>query len=757
MRVFPPCHPFPRRKRSGCRWSRTFALVSALCFALALPVRSQETDIRGVVGDSTNGQRLVAATVSVHGTSKGGVTNANGFYVIPKVPAGSYDIVASCVGYERQQIHVIIKGDAALTVNFRLAPRDVEVSEVVIQGNRSSDTSHIATSVYSILPRELQRVPTPGSGDVFRSVTILPGIVSTADVSSKFYVRGGASDQNLILFDGMRIYNPYHAFGIFSVFDNEIIRGVDMYTGAFPAGYWGRLSSVMSISTRNGNASRLSGGANLNFISSRVRLEGPMGQDNSFIVSGQKSIFGQSLGPFLKDPPPVSFYDIYAKGTISSPTGLLSLRGFLSGDDVRSNNLQEADHVWRNQGFAASFSNLIADRLYLDATASFSRSEIRRDPKLSNTVLPASSSISEFGVRSEFTSYTESQNLWYGGFEVTFPQTEYDFSTRGAVEQNVSSIHPEFCLWIRREQRLGRLRADLGVQADLALMFEKAPTFQSLQPRITAVFDIADHWRAKASFGIYTQNNIGITNEDDVISLFEAWIYLPDRLRPEEAHHSVFGLEADISSVVAAKLQSYYKSYRSIALYNREKVFASDPDYVTGTGESYGIESLVRFASPTVDLYLAYTLGWATLTTGAFTYPPRYDRRHSLNLMGVFRPLGNVDLTLRWEFGSGYPFSQNAGRYDRLTFPMIVQNNFYQQTGEPYSTLGPKNGARLPAYHRLDASLTYRFSLESVRGTAGIYIINVYNRKNVFYFDRKTGQIIDMLSFFPSATISLEF
>jgi hypothetical protein len=576
-------------------------------------------------------------------------------------------------------------------------------------------------------------------------------------VSSKFYVRGGASDQNLILFDGMRIYNPYHAFGIFSVFDPDIVKSVDMYTGAFPPGYWGKLSSVLDIKTRTGNASRIAGSANLNFLSARARLEGPLGQDNSFIVSAQKSLFNGTLSSFVKDPPPVSFYDVSLKTSFGSPTGQLSIRGFVSGDDVTSPNPNEPDHFWQSQAFAASVSSLLTDRIYIEATVSGSHSEIRRDAKASNVIFPASSVVDDFGLRAEFIFYTDAQDLWFGGFESSLPESNFEFKKRGDIQRQEASKHPDFEFWLRREQKFGRLKYNIGVQTDIPLLFDRGPRLQSIQPRINLVYDFAQGWRAKASYGVFTQNFIAITNEDDVISLVDGWVYLPDNLRPEEAHHYVAGMETEINPSTVASVQYYHKSYRSLALYNQEKVYPTDPDYIAGTGTSHGIESLLRFASSPVDLYLAYTLAWASVSSNGFSYSPRYDRRHSINLMAIFHPVRSVEVSLRWEFGSGYPFTQNAGNYDRLTFPNVGRDDYYLETGTGYTILGSKNAARLPPYHRLDASATHHFSLGPFNGTAGIFIINVYDRKNPFYIDRKTGQVVNMISFYPTAAVTIDF
>ncbi|MEO8167959.1 MAG: hypothetical protein ABI623_06920, partial [bacterium] len=229
-------------------------------------------------------------------------------------------------------------------------------------------------------------------------------------------------------------------------------------------------------------------------------------------------------------------------------------------------------------------------------------------------------------------------------------------------------------------------------------------------------------------------------------------------LKFEEAHHYVVGIEGVIVPKLSIELQSYYKNYPSLVLYNRAKFLPADPDYVNGKGKAYGGEALLRFDSPFADLYCAYTIGWTNVTSNGLTYSPRYDRRHTINALGVFHLFEDVDLSLRWEFGSGYPYTQTVGYYDRLSLGGIGGTGpLHAENGIPYSLLGDKNAARLPSYYRIDGSVTYKFMVSKLRGSLGISVANMTNRKNILFYDRKTGQQINSLDFFPSATLKVEY
>lgn len=721
-------------------------------------VLAQKADVRGVVVDSASGEKIPYATITVIGTTRGAVTNNNGFYLIANLPHGTYQIIATSLGYDAAARTITVRGKEPLTLNFSIISRPVEQNEVVVTGGRKRELEEISTSVHVLDQRELQKVPVAAQADLFRSIQIIPGIVSSADVSSKFFVRGGAGDQNLIYFDGMKIYNPYHAFGIFSIFDPDVIKTTEVYTGAFPPGYGGRLSSVINISSRNGNTTGIHGGASANFISGKVNLEGPLPNNNSWIVSARKSLFNDAFKKFLKDPPPISFYDIFAKANFGgSEYGRYSAQTFLSGDDVLSPDPNEADHRWRSTSFALTISDLMENRIYFDAAVYGSSFSITRDAKQSTIIRDAESQISDGGIRGELTIYTDSKDLYFLGFDVNVPRYKYTFVNSANTSISVDETAIETWAWFRYQLNYDRIKADLGVHSDVISLLSGRSIRTILQPRVNLSYLFETDWRIKFSYGLFSQNLITLTNEDDIVSLFEAWIYIPETLEPETATHYIAGISGNIFEELSLDFQTYLKDYTSLVVYNREKKFYSDPDYINGTGKAYGFETLLRYQYSFLDLYLAYTLGWTSVTVGDFTFSPRYDRRHTLNLLNITRLTDDIDLSFRWELGSGYPFTQTEGFYERMSIPDLGRTPIVNDQGKPYSILGEKNAAHLPTYHRLDVTATYKFVMKPVTGNVGISLVNVYNSKNILYYDRKTLQKITMLPFLPSAFIKLEF
>ena len=236
---------------------RNFVLLFIGLVLISAHSFSQTTDLYGIVTDSLTKQRIPFTNISVVGTMRGAAANNLGFYFVPKLPPGTYEIAASSIGYIRGVKTVVVREGKPVELNFQLSPVPVQTEEVVVTAPRKRlEIETKTTSVHVLERQELKQVPVAGQQDLLQSLKILPGIVSTSDVSSRFYVRGGAGDQNLFMFDGIRIYYPFHALGIYSVFSPEVVDNVEVYTGAFPPGFGGKLSSVVNITARDGRADR---------------------------------------------------------------------------------------------------------------------------------------------------------------------------------------------------------------------------------------------------------------------------------------------------------------------------------------------------------------------------------------------------------------------------------------------------------------------------------------------------------------------
>lgn len=724
-------------------------LLAGVCVA--------QTDVRGTVSDSSSGERIPYANIVVAGATRGVAANAVGFYLLPSMPAGTYEITATAVGFQPLRKSVDVRGTTPITLNFLLKPQAVELEEVVVSGRAKPEQMEVQTSVHIVDKMELQRVPISGQADILRSLQILPGIVSTSDVNTQFYVRGGSGDQNLFLLDGMRIYNPFHAFGLFGSIDPDIIRTAEIYTGAFPADFGGRLSSVVNMVSRDGNASRFAGEASMNLLSTELQLEGPLSENVQLLFSGRKSLFSETFTRFFKSDVPLVFHDAFLKLTMkdSESQNRYGFRGFISEDRLLGATSADPDYRWSTSAFSVTSNVLSTDRMFWDVAVSAGSFGSERS---GGNVQGTSNKVTELGLRTDITYYTDSRDLILFGFEFYFPNAQYQFINRLGVPSKIGETLPELSVWIRHQLRSLLLKADIGLRVDAGSLLRWGDAASAIQPRVSFSYHLTDLWLAKLSFGRFSQSFITVTNEDDVLPVFTPWIVIPKDLQPERADHYVAGFEGPVAEGISTNIQFFYKDYGSLVSYNRDRIEPSDPEFANAVGESYGTDALLRYSHPFVDAYVAYTFTRVILNLNGFRYSPRYDRRHTVNALMVLHPWAALDISFRWEFGSGLPFTRSVGFYDRLTLSGRFPDPFYEETGTPIAIYGDKNSARLPAYHRMDVSLRYRLRLFGGLGVAaGASVVNVYDQQNIFYFDRRTGRRYTMLGFFPSASVSLEY
>ena len=734
-------------------------LVLSLLISLASYIsKAQTADIYGVVTDSLTRQRIPSANVTIIGTGRGAASNNVGFYLIPKMAPGTYEVVVSVLGYIGLARKAILREGQSLELNFELCSASIEVQEVIINAPRKRLETETSTSVHVLEKQDIKMIPVAAQQDLLQSLKILPGIVSTSDVSSRFYVRGGAGDQNLFLFDGIRVYYPFHALGIYSSFNPNVVDKVEVYTGAFPPGFGGRLSSVVNVSTRDGRADRLSGQASINFLSAEAELEGPAFDNSSWLINARKSVSSKTFSNIAGQNIPLSFYDATIKLS-TQPGGVkkFDVTFLSSGDNLLSGSKDEPDYSWRNNGIAITGSNLPTGRIFLQWVIFGSVYSADRNAKESRTATSASTSVKHYGLRTTATVYTSQEDLYFFGFEFGFPSMEYKFVNPAGAQQEIASSLVEPLVWARYQSKLGDMQLDAGVHVEVGSLLHGGKPLDEIQPRINLSYPVMGSWRAKSSFGRFTQRMLTVENEDDIVSIFDAWIRVPEGLPTQQADHYVLGLSGNLAEQAFLNLEGYYKHYGSLVVYNRDKLQASDPDYIQGTGKSYGVELTLRSKVAWLDLYGAYSLGWALVDNAGLVYYPRYDRRHHLNLMVAGHPAKGLNATLRWEFGSGFPFSQTVGYFDQPTFTNTLPGQFELDTRVPFMMLGEKNAARLPAYHRLDASISYDIRLLDFDVSAGLNILNVYDSKNLFYFDRITGRRVDMLSFYPSASLTIKY
>jgi len=735
----------------------TLAVLVGCCVSSAQD-RASHGILRGLVASEETGGAIPHVNVVLKGTSLGASTNTTGYFIIPWIPVGDHTVVVSHIAYSAQELTVRIKPNEITDLSVRLRPRVIESEGLDVTASVPPRPNEADLGLEKLSVEEIAMVPQLAEPDIFRVLQLLPGVSATSDVSVRYYVRGGGSDQNLVLLNGATVYSPFHTLGIFSVIDPEIVSALEFYKGGFPPAYGDRLSSVLRVITKEGNMNRFGGAVQAGLLSGKIALEGPVPL-GSMILTGRKSWYANVLKERLPaEQAPFDFYDLYGQLSLH-PEGLdedsrFAVFGFLTDDRVRNEDPAQADYTVGNTIVGATWRKVWPSPLYSVAAISYSGLRAGIDPKLS-TALPRHNAVDDVTVDWDFTYlYGSRDELAFGahlktltvglnlrnssGYQYEFTQSGTDFSLYGEYK---------FYRW----EDFG---ATVGLRVKFASFTVRGPVLA--EPRISLTYRPNPVVAIKGSFGYYSQELVTLTDENELISVFEPWLIMPEYLSSSMALHCALGLTTYLSEQATVQLEAYYKSTTDLIEVNPNKFGPLDRDFVNVGGGSYGGEGMLTYEPGWLLLRMTYALSWAYKVSGADRYFPRYDTRHAASFFAGVRLPRGWTLSATWVLRSGMPFTPISGYYHRMGF---------SEDGPSYDPAvfqtvvdwGERNSDRLPSYHRLDLGVTKRIAADPLTITIEGSVINVYNRKNIFYFDRDTGKRTNMLPFLPSLSVKVEW
>ncbi len=715
--------------------------------------------LRGFLTDKATGEALAFGNVYIKEINRGASTNTEGLYFITSIPGGKeYEVTYSYMGYQTKKIKIFIAKNKITQVNVALDHVSIQLGTIEKIGKRTIEKNETNIGLQRLTIKQLEVIPQSVETDIFRSLQTMPGVRFTGDISAKYYVRGGASNQNLVLLNGSPIYNPFHAFGMFSVIDPEIMNSAEFYKGGFPAQYGGRLSSILRIQTKDGNRNKFGAKASASFLTAKALLEGPI-PHGSFIFSGRRTYSTRVLKKFLNgNQPPFEFYDLFGKITYRNqeffPGAKFSFQAFTSQDKLLNDDPLKEDFKWVNNVFAFNWFQVYSSPLYSSFTISSSRFLGELIPNLSNA-RPKKNEVNDISLKMDFTYLFDNKNEIEFGVQFqglhTILRLENQFGINTKIDNSGAYIGAFVKYKLMQFENFG---ADVGTRANLKGLMGAGDFF--IEPRINLTYNIFPWFKLKGSYGVYQQEITTVSEETEVISLFEPYIIIPDYLPVSRAIHYIAGFEIQPLTSLKIETEAYYKDLKNITAVNDNKKFLEDKDLLSAQGEAYGMEISANYLTPKVTFTASYSLAWAYKVVNGWRYLPRFDARHTINLnLGVKLGKG-WQASAMWIFGSGLPYTQIIGYYDKLALGDFHNGRYIYDSYMPYAILGDKNLGRLPNYHRLDLSLSKKIDLKYLKVDLTFAILNVYNRKNIFYFHRDTGEIVNMLPFFPSATVKVE-
>lgn len=757
-----------------------FCFVSFVCY-------SQSGTIKGFVYDKSNGEPILFANVLLENTILGASTDDNGYFVINKVKQGNYTLKVQCLGFKDTVFLVSLTSSFSINLKIELRPMAQQLEAVEVLGNKEVSRIESQVSVKKITASDIYKVPSiGGQADIAQYIQVLPGVISSGDQGGQLYIRGGSAIQNKVLLDGMVVYNPFHSIGIFSVFETDIIRKADVYTGGFNAQYGGRLSSVIDISTKDGNKKHTSGKLSLSTFGASATIEGPIIKDIeersyalSYLLNVKKSYLSstsESLYSYVDNELPYDFFDIYGKMTLASSGGSkLNVFGFNFTDDVKGYR-NVADFNWKNLGLGANFILLpIGSSSLVEGTIAYSMYEMNMDATTFEG--KQNSKIGSFSGMLTSTSFYDKNQLRYG-LEMIANKTTSMFSSM--TEEQVDNS-TDMGAFISFKGFLGKLLYEPSVRLSYYVSLDE----MLLEPKLSLKYNLTNKFRFKAAGGMYSQSFIDTKSDRDIVNLFTGFLTAgPDlyggvvsTFRGEEinhyvekSNHIIFGVEWDIVRHLTLNAEVYYKTMSNLISVNRDKLYDNTalnsnlPEYLTKTfaieeGRAYGGDVSLLYSDGRFYLWAIYSYGKVERENEFMTYSPHYDRRHNINVLvsyqfGMDR---SFELSARWNYGSGFPFTGTQGFVEYLPISSL-DFDYTTANGQLQTIYGSLNSQRLPAYHRLDISAKKRFNVfnHSIL-EVNLSVTNVYNRNNMFYYDRITSERIDQLPIMPSLGMTLKF
>jgi hypothetical protein len=771
------------------------SLVTLLLILLSVSAFAQKASIKGFVYDKMTGEPMIYTVVFLKDTKIGVQTDLNGYFTIAQLEAGTYNVVTTIVGYDTAMQDVTLGEGQVQSLKLFISPRARSLQDVEISAKQKEKTSKVGVGVTAISASDINKLPsTGGEPDIAQFLQVLPGVIFTGDQGGQLYIRGGSPTQTGILLDGVTIYNPFHTIGLFSVFETDAIRSAEVTSSGFGAQYGNRTSAIVDIRTKDGNKNNISGKFSASPIMVHGMLEGPiikpkeagassmsflLSVKHSYLESTSKTLYG-SFGESVKQNGlPFSFTDLYGKVTISGDNGSkLNLFGFNFDDRAKIINpqtfVQEAGLKWNAKGGGATFvltpgssSALISGKF------AYSRYDVQIDENNGGLGGTRQSGINGFEGAIDFTYYLKNYSQLKYGLEVSGLNTDLTYTNQFSNQFNLSRTNTIASVFVNYRKNFGD---KFVLDPSFRLQYYASLPYASPEPRLGMKYNITQNIRLKAAAGMYSQNVISTKSDKDIVNFFTGFLLSPSSkindvdgnplpTNLQRANHLAGGLEVDIQDV-EINIEPWYKKFKDYTELNRYKRVATDPDFIAGDGEATGIDFSLKYNYNRLYLWSVFSYQKITYTTkdnrdSVQTYPPPFDRRFNMNLFGSYTAgkKRDWDLSIRYNLGSPFPFTQTQGFFENPNLSASSNSNITGSNGSLGIVYAEAiNGGRLSWYHRVDVSVKKRFAVSKKSNIDAIFsVTNVADRNNIFYVDRVTNTKVYQLPLFPSLSASWNF
>ena len=697
-------------------------------------LQSQEfNQIYGFITDESSGEALIGANVYLAGTDRGTATNHDGYFVISEIPSGNYTVVVSYLGYNTLKKSVSLKNDVDLAFSVTLEITPIEMSLIEVTGEEVDRRVNIQISRNTLNMRQLKNVPQLGEADLFRSLQSLPGVLTESEFSTGLIIRGGNSDQNLILLDGITVYNPSHVGGFFSNFIVDAIKEADLLKGGFNAEYGGRLSAVLNVRSREGNRNKFNGKGSVSLLSAQTTMEGPIGK-GAWLMSGRRTYFDQVFKGTSFDFP-YYFYDL--QGHIFQDVGKndrISMSFYTGKDDLFWDEIM-LKGVWGNRTISMNYRKFFNTKLVSNWLLAKSRFDIFFGLG-GDSGVNEEDYIDDLTFRSDWTWFASQDAQVRFGIEIKDLDFVYSSSFLDSVIFDTRSHPIEAAAYIKTKYWLSKkLMIEPGFRVNY---YDKAAENWFMDPRLGIKYLLTNDRYINFSTGIYHQ--FMETIQDDFNpKILDAWFAIDPSVDPASAIQVVLGYEEYFGSSYHVQIETYYKDMKNLLTFvdTRSTVDEMIPDETlddlvdVGDGHAYGFELFLEKRLGRLNGWASYAWSLSRKKFHGEEYYTNWDRRHVFNIIGNYRLNKKWDINGKWTYQTGQPYTPILGYY--IEKVPDASNQIYR------TIPGTRNGGRYPLYHRLDLGAVWHTSVKGKKMDLFIQIVNSYWHKNVFRYAYQFG------------------
>lgn len=752
----------------------------------------------GFVYDNSNGEALIGANVYLKELGYGSSSNDAGYFVIPEIPSGEYTLVCSYIGFETESINIVISGRKENEFNFRLNPTSIRTSEVIVSGDSVSIAEKLFArpiSKIELSPKQINEIPKFVEADLLRALQSMPGILALSDFSSALYVRGGVPDQNLFLIDGTDVYNPEHAFGIFSTFNTNAIKKVEVSKGGFGAEYGGRLSSVLNVTNLDGNRNEFEGIFNLSLLSASTTLQLPIGDIGSISGSIRRTYIDQTYEKFIDEIPKYYFYDGNLKAFFDLDNkNKLSISFFKGRDDLDYKFDKEADesfsflYDWGNTTGSINWKHIFSQKLFssfwvtgseFDSNFELDAIELSEYNYLSDVALKAS--LEYYASQNFNVKFGAEQKFVYGSYKQEITQQKIDIADKRYYTGAYLSAS-----W--------KPSPDWAIEPGLRVNYFQADTaFLNFAPRFMVKYKLDDQSSLKFATGIYYQ----YANKLRRLFFASVWTSVNKYYPESSSAHFILGYQRSISDIWEFEVELYSKSYKNLYQFNPNAGTQIEPTHYdefgrpvygsyqgifnSGDGHSYGLELMLKKEMGEINGWISYSYSqtkyeFKDINSGD-SFAPRHDRASVVNslinfdlngLLGFGSENSSWKMGINFVYASGQPLTLPGSAYYSNRLPDWQDLNGSGENNPNYNLYpGEINSFRLPDYIRMDLSITYEKDYGSWSLSPYLQIFNIGNRKNLWFIQYQheivdgniiqTVEEVNMLPILPSLGVTIKF